>query len=395
MLKHIICITIIVLLLFTQVSSVWAEEIIEANESELKEQIQEYEAKIKDLQVEKNSLSNQIEYIDTQTRITNLRITETAQKIDEVETEINVLGERISNLDSSLDTLTSVLLERIVAGYKIRQVSFLDILLDSSNVSSLVNRATYYRLARDQNKKNLVQVVSAKSNFEEQQLLRERKKEDLDKLQKALDKQNEQLLIQENTKQKLLEDTQNDEQKYQSLLQQLRAEYAAIQQILSGSGDESIAKSVKKGETIATVIPGASCNSSGSHLHFIVQDGSSVVNPLTYLKRIAINNCSGSSCGSGDGDNAEGTGSWDWPLTEPITLSQGYGRTWTVRNTYVGSIYNSHNGIDITSSSLNVTAISDGEMTKGSYTGTGGCALPYLKLKHADSNFTTFYLHVQ
>ena len=193
-------------------------------------------------------------------------------------------------------------------------------------------------------------------------------------------------------KQKLLNVTQNDEKIYQRLLEQARAEYAAIKGIIAGAGTETKLREVKKGEVIASVISGASCNSSGGHLHFIVQDNGSVTNPFNYLKSVDHSNCSGSGCGSSDGDSFNPSGSWDWPLNPAIELEQGYGNTWAARNTWVGRIYSFHNGIDINGSSNSALSVSDGDMYRGSY--SVGCTLPYLKLFHKNLNIRKFYFDV-
>ncbi|MDA1317165.1 MAG: hypothetical protein O3B87_04030, partial [bacterium] len=288
---------------------------------DLENKIQEYESKLKQLKSEKDTLSSQIEYMRTQEYITTLQIEETEEKITKTEKEISVLGARINSLDSSLDTLSKTLIERITASYKNRKASLVDIVLDSTNASMLTNRLKYYQIARTQNQKALLQVMGAKTNFEEQKDLRERKIEELDTLKVSLDIQQDSLIIQQSAKENLLSVTKNDENTYQQLLAQARAEHAAIKGIISGAGTEVEMRSVSKGETIASVIPGVSCNSSGGHLHFIVQDGTTVVNPFNHLKSVEFENCSGSGCGSGDGDAFNPSGSWDWPLNPTIRMS--------------------------------------------------------------------------
>lgn len=351
---------------------------------DLQKKIAEYESKLVDIRSQKNTLSAQIDYMDTQIYLTGLKISDSEEKIKEAEKEINVLGTRIANLDSSLDNLSKTLLERIVAGYKTRDISLLDIVLDSSNTANLVNRLKYYDLTRNKNQKALLQVQETKSNFEEQKDLREKKVEQLDKLKSELDQQNKDLKTQQFVKQDLLKITQNDEKNYQQLLAQAKAEYAAIQQITAGGGKETELREVKKGDNIATIISGKSCNSSGSHLHFIVKEGDAVVNPFSKLKSVEYDNDS-------NGDDFNPSGSWDWPLSPKITLHQGYGITWFVK-TY--SWYPAHNGIDITGSSYDILAVEDGTLYKGTYSGFNGCALSYVKVKHKDSNISTLYLHV-
>ncbi|PJC33210.1 hypothetical protein CO051_01870 [Candidatus Roizmanbacteria bacterium CG_4_9_14_0_2_um_filter_39_13] len=355
-----------------------------SNTSDLESKIQELEKKLTEVKSQKNTLSAQISYMDTQMHLAELRINETEEKIVNSEKEINVLGVRISSLDNSLDTLSKQLLERIVAGYKNRDVTLVDLVLDSKNTSKLVNRLKYYDLARNRNQKSLLQVQEAKSNFIEQKDLREKKVEQLDELQTTLQQQKVVLDQQKDQKKKILTDTQNSESVYQNLLQQAKAEYVAIQQITSGGGSETELRNVTKGETIATLISGKSCNSNGRHLHFIVKEGDSVIDPFSKLKSVDYVNDS-------NGDAFNPSGSWDWPLPPTISLHQGFGNTWFVR-TY--SWYPSHNGIDITGASNNVSAVEDGTLYKGTYSGFNGCALSYVRLQHKDSNISTLYLHV-
>ena len=379
---------------YADILSIAQEQTQEQTKGDLQKKIEEYENKLTELRDQKNTLSSQIQYMDTQIYLTGLRVEETNAKIEKTEYEIGKLDDWIGDLDVSLDELSKTMIERITASYKNRKASVIDIVFDSTSASDIVNKLKYYEVARESNKKVLLEVQEAKSNYEEQKELREKKKKELDTLHKTLIVQEEDLKNQQDAKRRLLETTQNDEQTYQQLLAQARAEYAAIQGIVAGAGTETKIGDVTKGERIASIIAGASCNSSGGHLHFIVQEGGSTQNPFSYLKSVDLKNCSGSSCGSGDGDSTftDNSYNWDWPLNPTIEMNQGYGETWAVRNTWVGRIYNFHNGIDITGSSYDVSAVSDGTLYKGSY--SVGCALSYMKLVHKDSNTTTLYLHV-
>lgn len=354
--------------------------------------IEELENKLKGIAEEKDTLTSQINYMDTQIDLTQLRIGQTEESIVEKEEEIDNLSNKIDGLDKSLDYLSVVLLNKIVDSYKRRRATFLDILFDSDHATSLATRLKYIQQAQETDRKVLFQMQRTKVNFQEQKELREIKKAQLDAEKDKLSSQKSNLDGQKMAKQRLLADTKNSEKTYQQLLARARAEYAAIQGIVSGAGNEAKIKDVSSGETIASVIPGVSCNSSGSHLHFIVQVSGSVVSPFSYLKPVDFQDCSGSSCGSGDGDAFNPSGSWDWPVSPTIKFTQGFGSTWAIRNTYIGRIYQSHNGIDIDGSSSSVRAVADGELYKGSY--SVGCALPYMKLVHKDSDIVTYYLHV-
>ena len=388
--KALIIITIISLL-FSSSYFILADE-SSSKKSDLEEKIKEYEAELSRLGEQKGTLSSEIQYMDTQMYLTELKIQETEQNIESTQKEISLLNDRIEGLDDSLSYLAKILIKRIVQGYKQKNASFLDLLLDSSNANDLIDEIKYQKIAQKNNEKLLVQVQQTKLNFEEQKTLREEKKAELDNLKLTLDNYKADLNNQKLAKQRLLEATKNNERTYQNLLAQAKAEYASIIGIIAGAGTENKLRDVKKGDAIATIISGASCNSNGTHLHFMFKDGTSEVNPFNYLKGISHENCSGSSCGSGDGDSFNPSGDLDWPIDGPIKLTQGYGDTWAVKNTWVRNIYSFHNGIDFNGPSTNVRALADGELYRGSY--GVGCSLSYAKLVHKDSNLVTYYLHV-
>lgn len=375
-------IRIIPLLAFFIILAIVSATVKAQSADDLQKKINEYQNKLSELGQERNTLSSQIQYMDAQIYLTNLRIQDSEQKITSTQKEIDLLGSRIEGLDQSLDYVSKLLLDKIVQSYKQREVSLFGLLFDSQSADDLLAKIKYVKTARDNNQKLLVQVQEAKLNFEEQKSLREEKKQELDNLVTQLDNQKLDLDNQKTNKQRLLAETQNSERVYQNLLAQAQAEYAAIQGIIAGAGTEVEMREVNKGDSIATVISGKSCNSSGTHLHFIVQEGNSVKDPFNYLKSIDSVNDSG-------GDNWNPSGSWDWPLSPTIYLHQGYGITWFVR-TY--GWYSFHNGIDISGSSNNVQAVADGKLYKGSY--ALGCTLSYVKLIHKDSNMSTLYLHV-
>ena len=346
--------------------------------------IQDAENQLNAITSQKNTLASQIEFMNTQIYLTTLRIQNTQNQIDDTIAEIETLGGRIDGVNSSLDYLTKLLFNKIKEGYKRRDIPLFNIFLDSDSASTLFNQLKYTQIAQENDRRVAYQLQQAKQNFEDQKDLRERKKIELDNLKSSLAVQNSSLLSQRSSKQRLLDVTQNDERNYQLLLSRLRTEYAAIQGIIAGAGTETQIRDVKKGDTIASVISGSSCNSSGTHLHFTVLEGGNVNNPFNYLKGVDYVNYTG-------GDAWSPSGSWDWPVSPTIEFNQGYGETTCSKSGWCGSIYSFHNGLDIAGSSFNVYSVADGTLYRGSY--AVGCSLSYSKVVHKDSNITSLYLH--
>jgi len=255
-------------------------------------------------------------------------------------------------------------------------------LLFSPDLESAVSSYHYMQKIQEADRDLLVRLEKAQLDYQGEKI-------DQEVLQKELEDHKKILGFQKAAKNELLRVTKNDEKKYQQLLAQSRAEYEAIQAIIAGKGQEEEVGKVSAGQRIATIIQGQSCNSNGTHLHFTVRKPGGVTdNPFNYLKAgISHQDNSG-------GDAFNPSGSWNWPLDPTIKFNQGYGAdTIAIRSHTVW--YNFHNGVDISSlSSSEVRAIKDGTLYRGSYSGSSGCRLRYVRVKHADSDLDTLYLHI-
>lgn len=352
-----------------------------SNTKECEDLINQYTQKLNSLKVQSNTLSNQIAQFNAQISLTTLKIKQTEEQIE-------LLGGRIDQLEGSLSALSSAFASRAIETYKMsRAGESIFLVLSSNNIGDAVSRYHYLQRIQEADRNLLIRLQTAQNTYKDEK----GKQEELAKL---LDDQKQALTAQKAAKANLLAVTKNDERKYQSLLAAALAEYEAIQGIIAGRGFETEVGKVNQGQRIASVIQGQSCNSSGSHLHFIVSQNGAAQNPFNYLRNgVAFENCSGSSCGSSDGDSFSPTGSWDWPISPLIKFSQGYGSTWATRNTYVGKIYSFHNGIDINSqASSEVRAVKVGTLYQGSY--GGRCLLRYVRVHHDEGGLDTFYLHI-
>lgn len=361
----------------------------------LNTQINNCTAKLSETQKQEKTLKSQLNLIDGQMQVTTLKIEETNLQIDKLKREITDLSTRIERIGTTLDTLSEVLLRRIVQTYKYSNaLSTIDLLFSSHGFADLIERLKYIQTAQAYDKQKLYELQATKLAYNDQKQDKQTRQQKAEKLKKELAAYEAQLAQQKKDKDELLRITKNDEVKYQSLLAQARAEYLAIQGIIAGRGIENEIGSVNQGQRIATVINSPSCNSGGAHLHFTVVKDGIALNPFNYLNTIDSQNCSGSSCGSSDADPFNPSGNWNWPLNGPIKMNQGYGHTWAVQHTWVGRIYNLHNGIDIEGSSSEVKAVKQGTLFRGSYSGDAGCALPYVRVKHNDDGLESLYLHV-
>ncbi|HKY74281.1 MAG TPA: hypothetical protein VJ246_03150 [Patescibacteria group bacterium] len=361
----------------------------------VEQRINEYQQKITELQGQQRTLSETIRYLDSKIKLTESQIKKTELEIVLLEKEIVVLNTRIDGLEVSLQRLTQVLIDRIQEAYRRRFEDPVLLLFTSGGFGDFFIKYKYIQLSQEYTQGMLTDAESQKVSYDKEKTLKEQKQAEIELKREQLQSQRKQLQSQQEGRRRLLVETRNSESVYQAKLAQAREEYEAIQNIIAGKGEETEVGNVKESDRIATIIQGSSCNSSGAHVHFIVSKNGVAINPFSYLRGgVEYENCSGSSCGSSDGDSFNPSGSWRWPIEQKIKFSQGFGYTWAVQNTYVRYIYKSHNGIDINSmSSSNVFAVRDGKLFRGSYRGNNGCSLRYVRLEQGDG-VSTFYLHI-
>lgn len=352
--------------------------------TDIDREIEELKQKINEAQAKEKSLATEIASMDNQIRLKSLEVAETKVKIAQLGEEIVALTDKIYRLETALTRLSEVLLNRIIASYKTNRVSYFSVLLSASGLTDLVNRVKYIELAQIHDREVLTQVQSTKVDFSEQKELREKKKLEQEALKIKLEEQKTSLDKQKLAKEALLTQTKNDEATYQRLLQQALAEKQALEAALIAGVKVG---PIKSGEPIALVgNTGYPACSTGAHLHFELRKNNQWVNPADYLKKRSV-------ADHQNGGTAEiGSGQWEWPLEGDVIVTQYYGNTpYSWRYTYSGGI---HTGIDMYSNtSAVIRAPKDGTLYSSS-ADCGGSTLKIKYIEHGDG-LVSFYLHVQ
>ncbi|MBI2012816.1 hypothetical protein HYS90_02715 [Candidatus Curtissbacteria bacterium] len=115
-----------------------------------------------------------------------------------------------------------------------------------------------------------------------------------------------------------------------------------------------------------------------------------VNDPSNYLKNTSFSYSDGSGSTTG---TINPNGSLNWPINDPIIISQGFGNTPYAKSSgFYGP--GGHTGIDMYNnpSAFPVKAVKDGKLYGGSV-GCAGRTLYYAKIDHGDG-LITWYLHM-
>lgn len=271
-------------------SSVFAESNEELTKAlqEKQAEIAKLEAQLENVRGNERTLKSQLNIIDSQGKVTVLKIEETNLRIEKLKREITELSSRISRISSSLDTLSEILLRRIVQTYKYSNLSSLDFLFSSHGFADLIERLKYIQVAQAYDKRKLYELQATKQAYNDQKQDKATRQQEAEQLNKALENYKSQLEEQKKAKEELLRITQNDEARFQGLIAQLKADSDSIARAISNVG--VVIGPVKKGQQIGA--EGTSGCSSGPHLHFEVYENAKVeggrvngnrVNPHAYL----------------------------------------------------------------------------------------------------------------
>jgi len=361
---------------------------------------------------QQNTLKAALGVINSKIRLIQAQIKQTTAQIVSLEKDVATLSTVLTDLDKTLAELTKIYLARVRESYLRRDPAPLTLFFSSDSFAKFFTRIRYLSVVKARDQLILSEMETARLNYDAQKNVKIRKQQEVEELKTRLTNQQVNLAAQQRSKNDLLIQTRNDETRYQRLLAQVQEELNAINAIIARPCNESKeegSRDVSKGEVIAKIIGydlwkqgknSSSCNSGGAHLHFIVTeriaDKPIVRNPFGFLKQVDYHNCSGvdgiGNCFAGDLFNP--TGSWEWPIDPAITLNQGYGYTWAVKYTWVGKIYDFHNGVDIIGTSDNVRAVQSGRLYRDAYIGSDNCSLQYVCVDHKDNDVDTFYLHV-
>ncbi|HSX39864.1 MAG TPA: C39 family peptidase [Candidatus Saccharimonadales bacterium] len=220
------------------------------SEEDCNKQIDQLQKKVITLQGKADSLSSEIAAFDNQIALAQLRIQNSLRNIAAKEIEIANLEQDIANISTRIDKLQNsiayqqnVFDQRVRAQYKTRETSPIIILFGSNTLNTLVKKEQYLNVMELEDQRLLTQMNATKASYTQQKQVFQDTKAKTEALkaqlvaeERNLESYKANLNDQQDAKQRLLDATQNDQAKYQKLLDQAQAQLNSFTSFVTSAG---------------------------------------------------------------------------------------------------------------------------------------------------------------
>jgi peptidoglycan hydrolase CwlO-like protein len=181
----------------------------------LRSQANQYQAQADQLRAQGDTLQNKLDQINAQIAALQANINANQAKHDKLQADIAANQQKLKDTQDALGDMLANL-------YVDDNVSSIELLASSSNISDFVDKQEYRSSVRDQLNSSIAEVKKIKAQLESDQKA-------VDKVLAVLKIQNDQLAAQQADQQQLVDQTRGDEAAYQQLVNSARSQMQSIQ----------------------------------------------------------------------------------------------------------------------------------------------------------------------
>ncbi len=194
----------------------------------LREKISIYEENLAKERSKASSLKNQIYILEQQIQKKRTEIELLEGEIEKVNLEIQETKNEIKQAEKEIADKKNKLAKFLRKLYQFDQKNDLEVVLLNESISDFFSQIQATQAIQSQVNTNLINLKNLKKDLYQSQQELTQKKEELDELHISLVSQEESIEDQQYTKEYLLTQTRRSESRYQSLVQELKAEQAQI-----------------------------------------------------------------------------------------------------------------------------------------------------------------------
>lgn len=237
---------------------------IDAKNAKIKEiqnKISQYNSAIQKKQLERVSLSNQVSLIENRIAKLDLDIKGTALELEELMLEIRAVQASIEEKATHIRTDERHIAQFIREMHSFDQKNTVEILVANPNLSSFFTTVQHTKTLQEGLTNASRSLQKAKGELEQKHTEKKKKQRDLENLKIALADKKENFATQKNMKVTLIEETAQSEQKFKSLVSNLRKEYESIENEIEAK-EREMRKKLESSKKSGYVDPGGTGNLS-------------------------------------------------------------------------------------------------------------------------------------
>lgn len=267
----VVSILVIATIILNTVSISYAASSISSQKNELNQKIQETKDNLNEVNSQKEESQNKVNDLASQIDSYETQINSLKSEIETKTNEVNELQKKLDELEAEREKNQSLLDERLVTLYEAGEVSYLDMLLSSTDLTEFIS--SYYMIetltAADkeliqnlENDKQEIADTQEKVNASLDEI--ETKKSELETVQQQLSeaKNEEQTKVDELTEQS--HDLEIDVEEYEKKMKELDAKEKAQEAALQKKYEEAKKKAEQENSSSSSSSSGSSSNSGGS-----------------------------------------------------------------------------------------------------------------------------------
>lgn len=268
---RVVSILVITTIILNAVSISYAASSISSQKTELNQKIQETKDNLEEVNSQKEESQNKVNDLSSQIASYETQINQLKSEIESKTKEVQEMQKKLDELEAEREKNQSLLDNRLVTLYEAGEVSYIDMLLSSADLTEFIS--SYYMIetltAADreliqnlENDKKEIAETQEKVNASLKEI--ETKKSELETVQQQLSeaKNQEQTKVDELTEQS--HDLENDVEEYEKKMKELDAKEKAQEEALRKKYEEAKKKAEQANSSGSSSSTGSSSSSSNS-----------------------------------------------------------------------------------------------------------------------------------